>query len=84
MWRRSDAKRFKKTFPRSDEPWKLAEDRRLLRAYDRGRARLAKLPHGERYAWWVKLAKPFGRTKEAVQARVNGLCAGRRAVRAMR
>lgn len=80
MWRRANQRAFKKAFPRSDEPWKRAEDRRLLKCYEQTKHELAKLPRGQRYAWWVALAQKFGRTKEAVQARVNGLVAGKRAV----
>lgn len=80
MWRRSQLRAFKKTYPRDGEPWKPAEDRRLLARYERTCHELAALSHGARYAWWIALAKPFGRTDQAVRARVNGLVAGKRAV----
>jgi len=80
MWRRSQLRAFKKTYPRDGEPWKRAEDRRLLKLFEKTQHELSKLPRGERHVWWIALAKKFGRTDQAIRARVSGLVAGKRAV----
>lgn len=66
---------FKKSHPRSDEPWKLAEDRRLLRLH----ARHVKKEHGIRL--WLVIAMKLGRTTSAVQCRFSALRAGARVER---
>ena len=61
---------------RHGEPWKLAEDRRLLRLVDDNNETGLKL--------WVVIASALGRTTCAVQARFHALRAGERLARRRR
>jgi hypothetical protein len=81
---RADKRKLKRAYPRYDEPWKLAEDRRLLRLFTLVEPELKALARGERAEWWQAFSKRFGRTSQAVQTRLWGLRAGERAVRPMR
>ncbi len=74
-------KAIKRFYVRYDEPWKLAEDRRLLRAFERDEQALSTMARGERRAWWQALAKKFGRTDQALRTRLWGLRAGVRTTR---
>lgn len=60
---------------RHGEPWKLMEDRRLLRLHARYSAELSGLK------LWVVIAAKLNRTTCAVQARHHALLAGERLAR---
>jgi len=78
-WWPRDNKAFRRQYPMSDEPWTIAEDRKLLRLFERGKEHLSTLPKGERRVWWCDLAEKFGRTDQAIRTRLWGLLAGKRA-----
>ena len=73
---RVSARNYRRAYPRSEEPWKLAEDRRLIRLYDRHVETLSGLK------LWVTIARALKRTTAAVQTRHSGLRAGMRLDRA--
>lgn len=79
--RQDSAKAFRRYYPRDGEPWKLSEDRKLLRDYDRKKTALAELPCGQRAKWWHEFSRPFKRTSQAVRTRLWGLQAGVRAAK---
>ncbi len=61
-------------YPRANQPWTVAEDRRLTCAV----AKVMQLDRAARRRAWVALAKRMGRTVEAVKTRSVGLQTGLR------
>lgn len=81
MWeqqRRADARRYKHSYPRSNDTWTIAEDKRLIRETDR----ISKLPREDRWDAWQKLTRKMGRSTEALRTRLGALRAGERLAKA--
>jgi hypothetical protein len=66
------AKNYRRHYARSEEPWKLSEDRRLLRLHEQHVKNLRGLP------LWVTIAHALKRTTAAVRTRHAALLAGAR------
>ena len=74
---RANAKRFRSTYPRSNESWKIAEDRRLLRLHAKYKRKFPSL--GLRL--WLAISDDMKRTPSALQTRFAALLAGQRLCR---
>jgi hypothetical protein len=66
------ARNYRRSYPRAEEPWQLAEDRRLLRLVAKHAPKLDGL------RLWVTVARALKRTTSAVQTRHGALLAGMR------
>lgn len=75
-FRRSHKIAHRASYPRSGDPWSVAEDRRLEKA----RNKIGALPVSRRWDAWRKLAKKLGRTTEAIRSRLTVLGAARRLI----
>lgn len=69
-WRRA----LRASYPRADESWSPAEDRRLLRLVEQSKS----IPHGLKYKRWNDIGGKLGRTGNAVSTRYYALRAGMR------
>ena len=69
---RLQAQNYRRHYSRAEEPWKLAEDRRLLRLHAKHSNKLQGLK------LWVTIARELKRTTPAVQTRHTALLAGAR------
>lgn len=69
---RASLRGYRRAYPRSEEPWQLAEDRRLLRLVRKHSPKLKGIK------LWITVGRALKRTSAAVQNRHHALLAGMR------